>query len=139
MKIETRLGDKGLYITDCVDQEHLDKIFELESTLRPIEQSHFFRTSFNLSDNELNTYLIKNINSAILEYLTDSNKDRSEYIARNSYAMSHWMLNKRLNPHIDTIKYDHEDTHTPRSIINALLYLTDDYDGATVKYSAKNL
>jgi predicted 2-oxoglutarate/Fe(II)-dependent dioxygenase YbiX len=134
MNVEYRLADKGLYITDCVDQEHIDKIFNLEGKLQSFEQLKYFRSAIKLSEDELSTYLTTNINAAIIEYLNRSNKDKSEYIAKNSYALSHWIIGQSLFPHIDTIKYDHEDTHTPRSIINALLYLTDNYVGGEITF-----
>jgi hypothetical protein len=134
MRIESNLADKGLYIVDCVDQEHLNKIFQLEHKLNSIEQLKYFRSGFTLSEDELSIYLKTNINAAIIEYLNRSNKDKLDYIARNSYSLSHWILGRSLAPHIDTIKYEHEDTHTPRSAINALLYLTDDYAGGEITF-----
>jgi len=134
MNVEYRLADKGLYITDCVNQENIDKILNLENKLQSFEQLKYFRSTLALSKDELSTYLTTNINAAIIEYLNRSNKDKSEYIAKNSYALSHWIVGQSLAPHIDTIKYDHEDTHTPRSIVNALLYLTDDYTGGEITF-----
>lgn len=132
MQIQSSLGDKGLYILDCVDQKHLDEILEIQSKLNSIKQLHYFRSSFTLSRDELSTYLKLNINAAIMEYLNKSNKNKSEYILTNCYPMSNWMLGKSLAPHIDSIKHDHKDTHSPRAIINCLLYLTDDYDGGEI-------
>jgi predicted 2-oxoglutarate/Fe(II)-dependent dioxygenase YbiX len=134
MHIESNLGDKGIYVVDCVNKEYLDKLIQLEKTLKSIEQLHYYRCAFELDKGDLSTYLKTNINAAIIEYLNRSNKDKSEYILKNHYTMSHWMLGKSLAPHIDTIKYDHEDTHTPRSIINALLYVTDDYEDGEITF-----
>jgi predicted 2-oxoglutarate/Fe(II)-dependent dioxygenase YbiX len=134
MNIDSRIGDKGLYVLDCVDREHLDKIFALENKLNSIEQTHFFRSTFTLSEDELSIYLKTNINAAIIEYLNASNKNKNDYISKNTYGVSNWILNKRMNPHIDTIKYDNPDTHNPRPIINVLLYLTDDYVGGEITF-----
>lgn len=136
MNIESRLGDKGLYITDCINQEDINKILELEKALNKhkIEQIHFFRSNLHNLENEFGAYLKSSIDAAILAYINLSNKIPSEYIVRENYNMSEWKLNKSLAPHIDSIKYDHEDTHTPRSIINALLYLTDQYEGGEIVF-----
>jgi predicted 2-oxoglutarate/Fe(II)-dependent dioxygenase YbiX len=134
MYIESTLGDKGLYLVDCVDQEHLEKIFKLEKKLNSIKQLKYFRSSFKLSNDELSTYLTTNINAAIIEYLNKTNKNKSDYIAPDSYAMSHWIIGESLEAHTDNLKYDHPDTHSPRSIINALLYLTDDYEDGEIVF-----
>jgi predicted 2-oxoglutarate/Fe(II)-dependent dioxygenase YbiX len=139
MYIESTLGDKGLYMVDCVDQEHLEKIFKLEKKLNSIKQRFCFRSSFKLSNDELSTYLTTNINAAIIEYLNKTNKNKSDYIAPDSYAMSHWIIGERLGVHADNLKYDHTDTHTPRSIISALLYLTDDYTGGEIFFPEVNM
>jgi predicted 2-oxoglutarate/Fe(II)-dependent dioxygenase YbiX len=139
MYIESTLGDKGLYLVDCVDQEHLEKIFKLEKKLNSIKQLKYFRSSFKLSNDELSTYLTTNINAAIIEYLNKTNKNKSDYIAPDSYAMSHWIIGESLEAHTDNLKYDHPDTHSPRSIINALLYLTDDYTGGEIFFPEVNM
>jgi predicted 2-oxoglutarate/Fe(II)-dependent dioxygenase YbiX len=139
MYVESNLGDKGLYILDCVDQKHIDLVCDLEQRLNPIDQLKYIRSGFTISDDELSIYLTKNINAAILEYINRSNKEISDYIARDSYQISSWKLGVSLAPHIDTIKYDHEDTHTPRSAINALLYLTDDYEGGEISFPEINI
>lgn len=134
MHIETYLGDKGLYIEDCVDQDSISYLFNLEKTLnrQKIDQLHFFRSGIPNRKDQIGIYLQSNIDAAILEYISKSGKDKSEYILRTSYSLSEWKLGKSLAAHIDSIKYDHEDTHTPRSIINCLLYLTDDYEGGEI-------
>jgi hypothetical protein len=134
MHVEANLGGKGLYVVDCVDQEHLDKIFTLDNKLNQIEQTHYFRSAFTISNDELSTYLKTHIDAAIIEYLNASNKDKNDYIAKNDYALSNWILNKPMDPHIDTIKYDNPDTHNPRAIINVLLYITDDYVGGEITF-----
>ncbi len=139
MHIESTLGDKGLYVVDCVDQEHLEKIFNLEKKLNPIKQLKYFRSSFKLSNDELSTYLTTNINAAIIEYLNKTNKNKSDYIAPDSYFLSHWIIGESLEAHTDNLKYDHPDTHSPRSIINALLYLTDDYTGGEIFFPEVNM
>lgn len=132
MYIESTLGDKGLYMVDCVDQEHLEKILKLEKKLDSIKQLKYFRSSLKLSNDELSTYLKTNINAAIIEYLNKTNKNKSDYIVPPSYAISHWIIGESLEAHTDNLKKDHPDTHSPRSIINALLYLTDDYTGGEI-------
>jgi len=132
MYIKSTLGDKGLYMVDCVDQEHLEKIFKLEKKLDSIKQLKYFRSSLQLSNDELSTYLTTNINAAIIEYLNKTNKNKSDYVAPPSYAISHWIIGESLEAHTDNLKYDHPDTRTPRSTINALLYLTDDYTGGEI-------
>lgn len=139
MHIESTLGDKGLYIVDCVDQEHLEKIFNLEKKLNPIKQLKYFRYDLPISKDELSTYLTTNINAAIIEYLNRSNKNKSDYIACDKYYLSHWIIGESLEAHIDTLKYDHPDTQTPRSIINALLYLTNDYTGGEIFFPEVNM
>jgi predicted 2-oxoglutarate/Fe(II)-dependent dioxygenase YbiX len=141
VNIESSLGDKGLYITDCINQEAVSNILELEKKLnRPkIDQIHFFRSNIPTLENEFGKYLKSSIDAAILAYINGSNKIPSEYIIRTAYQMSDWKLNKSLAPHIDSIKYDHEDTQSPRSIINALLYLTDQYEGGEIVFPEINI
>lgn len=141
MNIESKLGDKGVYITDCITKEAIDQIFELEKFLdRPkIEQLHFFRSGIPYLENDFGSYLQSSIDAAILAYINGSNKIPSEYIIRTAYPMSDWKLNKSLAPHIDSIKYDHGDTQSPRSIINALLYLTDQYEGGEIVFPEINI
>ena len=134
MQIESSLGEKGIYILDCVDQKHIDLICDLENRLDLIDQSKYIRSGFTISDDELSTYLTTHIDAAIMLYINKSNKNISEYIARDSYALSSWKLGIALPPHIDTIKYPDKETHTPRSAINALVYLTDDYEGGEITF-----
>jgi hypothetical protein len=130
MKIESDLNGKGVYITDCVDQEYIDKIFALEDKLNIIDQIHYFRSSFSdFDDNELSIYLTEKINDAIIEYINKTQKDINEYIAKGYFHLSNWKTGIELPPHIDTKINEEEQTHNPRPIINCLLYLTDDYDG----------
>ena len=141
MNIESSLGDKGLYITDCINQEAVSNILELEKKLnRPkINQIHFFRSNIPTLENEFGKYLKSSIDAAILAYINGSNKIPSEYIIRTEYQMSDWKRNKSLAPHIDSIKYAHADTQSPRSIINALLYLTDQYEGGEIVFPEINI
>jgi predicted 2-oxoglutarate/Fe(II)-dependent dioxygenase YbiX len=141
VNIESSLGDKGLYITDCINQEAVSNILELEKKLnRPkINQIHFFRSNIPTLENEFGKYLKSSIDAAILAYINGSNKIPSEYIIRTEYQMSDWKLRKRLAPHIDSIKYAHADTQSPRSIINALLYLTDQYEGGEIVFPEINI
>ena len=141
MNIESSLGDKGLYITDCINQEAVSNILELEKKLnRPkINQIHFFRSNIPTLENEFGKYLKSSIDAAILAYINGSNKIPSEYIIRTEYQMSDWKLRKTLAPHIDSIKYAHADTQSPRSIINALLYLTDQYEGGEIVFPEINI
>jgi hypothetical protein len=136
MKIESSLGDKGLYITECLDQETLSELLEFLKPYgrRKFDQLHFFRYDFPVPQNDFGQRIQASVNAAILEYVNGSNKNPSDYILKKSYSMSEWKLGKSLAPHIDSIKYDHPDTHSPRSIINALLYLTDDYEDGEIVF-----
>ena len=133
-KEDMLIGTKGLYVMNCVSQDAINQVIDLEKHLNQIDQIHYIRSGFTISEDALSTYLTKHINAAIIKYLNMSKKDISGYIARSSYEISSWKLGKTMPPHIDTIKYEDEDTHNPRPIINVLLYLTDDYDGGEIVF-----
>jgi hypothetical protein len=140
MKIELDLDGRGLYAIDCVDQEHIDKIFALESKLDTIDQLHFFRSNFSsFEDNELGIYLKTKVDNVITEYINRSKKNINDYIVKDYFPLSNWKIGIELPPHIDTIKNEEEETHNPRPIINCLLYLTDDYDGGDLIFPDINV
>jgi predicted 2-oxoglutarate/Fe(II)-dependent dioxygenase YbiX len=134
MKIEAIVDNKVMYITECIDREHLDQILEGASKANnKTDFPHFYRTGFSaVQDKPLVKYINSNIKDALSEFLNLSNLDISDYISYDRYFVSTWKLNKSLAPHRDTVKYDESYTQTPRSSINSLVYLTDDYDGGEI-------
>jgi predicted 2-oxoglutarate/Fe(II)-dependent dioxygenase YbiX len=135
MHIESKIGDQGLYIVDCVDKEYLDQLSQMHHNMHKIDQLNFYRTSFDANvDSPLVKHLKERLRTAITEYLSMANLNPSDFIVSSNYKMSIWKLNLKLNPHRDTINYDEEHTGDPRSTVNALLYVTDGYTGGNINF-----
>lgn len=135
MHIESKIGEQGLYIVDCIDKEYLEELSEMHHNMHKIDQLHYYRTSFSTTeDAPLINHLKDRLRTAITEYLTMANLNASDFILPNHYRMSIWKLNHKLNPHRDTINYDEEYTGDPRSTVNALLYVTDGYSGGNINF-----
>jgi hypothetical protein len=121
----TRIGDKGLYITDCLDQEHIDQLIELDKTLTKQEMIHYHSSVFSYHQNpDLINYLNILVCSAILEYLKEFGGDISEYLMSRDYKIATWKIGVNMPPHVDAKKYDHKQSLGPRPSITGLSYLT---------------
>ena len=136
MNIDTRLGTKGMYITECIDQEHIDEIKMLDQTLNKNEYIQFYESRLHSNFCEgLIDYLNITFRNAILEYFNESNKDISDYLGSNSYRVSSWKLDVALPPHVDSVQYGgFEQARGPRPSVNVLAYLTDDYEDGQIYF-----
>jgi predicted 2-oxoglutarate/Fe(II)-dependent dioxygenase YbiX len=135
MHIESKIGDQGLYIVDCVDKEYLDELCEIQNSLQKIDQLHFYRTSFPATtEKRLVKHLRQRLREALTYYLDMANLNTLDFLMPPSYKCSIWKLDKTLHPHRDTINYDDEYTGDPRATVNALLYVTDEYEGGNINF-----
>jgi predicted 2-oxoglutarate/Fe(II)-dependent dioxygenase YbiX len=137
VNIESRLGDKGLYITDCIDQEHLKHLSDIRDILPKKEDMHFYMSVLNRAvDKDLCEYLDTIFRNAILEYLNESQKDINDYIASLAYRINSWKTGITLYEHRDSTQYnDLKQSAGPRPSINVLAYLTDDYKDGEIFFS----
>lgn len=136
MNIDTRLGIKGMYITECIDQEHIKILQAIYDGLNKNEKIHFYEAILNLrSGKDIIDYLNITFRNAILEYFNESNKDISDYLASNNYNMTSWKLDVNLPPHVDSVQYGgFEQARGPRPSVNVLAYLTDDYEDGQIYF-----
>lgn len=134
MNIESKIGDSGLYITNCIDKGYLDQLNIVLSGLQKEDATqHFYRTSIvNTEDSSLIKHLREKIREGVLKYLEMKNLDPLDFVIYNEYPVYFWKLNKSLDPHIDTIKT--ENSQDPRPVVNVLLYISDGYTGGEVRF-----
>jgi hypothetical protein len=137
----TRIGDKGLYITGCLDQDHIDQLIELDKSLTKKEMIHFHRSVFGPKENpDLINYLNISVRSAILDYLKEFGGDVSEYLMSRDYKIATWKIGVTMPPHVDAKKYiDYKQALGPRPSITGLSYLTDDYEGGEIIFPEFNI
>jgi hypothetical protein len=130
MILESKLGDKGLYFSGCIDQKHLKDILKINNSLTKEENIHFNLSIFRYLDNkDLYEYVELVFHNAITEYLNQSQKSILDYLAFDGYKINSWKTGVSLPPHVDSIQYGvHKQSLGPRPTINVLAYLTDDYE-----------
>lgn len=141
MHIESKIGDKGLYITDCLDKEHLNQLLKLDESLTKQEMIHYYLSVFSSEQNpDLTNYLNISVRSAILEYLKEFGGDISDYLMSSDYKIATWKIGVTMWPHVDTKRdIDYKQALGPRPSITGLSYLTDDYDGGEIIFPGFNI
>lgn len=137
----TSIGDKGLYITDCLDQEHIDQLIELDKTLTKQEMIHYYLSVFSSDQSpDLTNYLDITIREAILEYLKEFGGSLSDYLMSSDYKIAAWKIGVTMWPHVDTKRdIDYKQALGPRPSITGLSYLTDDYEGGEIIFPEFNI
>lgn len=137
MQLDTMLGDKGIYLVDCIDQDHLDKLIDLEGSLFKKEMIHYYNSQFkNNIENELNNYLNITIRNAILKYFKELGGDPSDYLKPDVYRIADWKKDIPLWPHVDATPSPsiYKQAHGPRPSITGLAYLNDGYEGGEIYF-----
>ena len=144
MNIHTKIGNKGLYVTDCIDQEHLEAFFEIDGKQHENDMRNYLGYRFeshigNKFESQINKDLFKYLTEAfcsvIFEYINQSNKNVSDYLFPDHFKTAHWKLDKPLGPHKDSIEYGAAlESIGPRPIISSLAYLTDNYEGGEIYF-----
>ena len=141
MNIESKIGDKGLYIINCLDKEHLHQLLKLDESLTKQEMIHYYLSVFSFEQNpDLTNYLNISVRSAILEYLKEFGGDISDYLMSSDYKIATWKIGVTMWPHVDTKRdIDYKQALGPRPSITGLSYLTDDYDGGEIIFPGFNI
>jgi predicted 2-oxoglutarate/Fe(II)-dependent dioxygenase YbiX len=141
MNIDTLIGDKGLYITDCIDQASIEALLKLDKTMKQDEMIHFYTSQYRDEwDKSLVEYLNKATRDAFLEYFNKFGGSILDYLVYDVYRINTWKTGIELHPHVDAKKNPgYNQASSPRPSVSGLIYLTNDYEGGEIYFPEQQL